>query len=338
MRLSRWFAAILWLGVLAGPGSLPAMADPFYVVVGAGGHRMLSQDGKSWENHAELGPAGHDQNDLNVVTSFKGMIVVGGGYFSGRIMATRDGKNWSDGVLPDGKLSKRRSSPVFGVEVLDETLYLVTLRGQVYATTDGENYEEVAFARMPTETHWIRQCVQGNGIIVGSGDYGPAIAFDPKTREIQVTQMDGQIEKLPGFKRVAFGHGLFVVGGQDGLLASSRDGKNWENNQVVPERGHVESVVWCGDHFLACTAAQQTLVSQDGINWIRREGRIPKRIVRANDWLYGWNRRTELSRSRDGVNWEPIPNERTFTALSVGYGELAGQGDPPILPVPRSKR
>ena len=31
--------------------------------------------------------------------------------------------------------------------------------------------------------HWIRGTAQGNGLILGSGDYGPVVAFDPKTNE-----------------------------------------------------------------------------------------------------------------------------------------------------------
>ena len=60
--------------------------------------------------------AKHDQNDLSVATGFKGMIVAGGGFSSGRIAITRDGERWSDGVLPD-------SSPLFGADVIGDTLY-----------------------------------------------------------------------------------------------------------------------------------------------------------------------------------------------------------------------
>jgi hypothetical protein len=293
---------------------------------------MLSHDGFNWEKHQELGPAGHDQNDMNVATCFQGIAIVGGGYYTGRIMATRDGQTWSDGELPRGTLSNRSSSPIFGLESIGDTLYLITLRGQVYATHDAKSYEEVAFAKMPTRRHWIRESVQGNGLVVASGDFGPALVFNPKTSEITVTQMAGQVEKLAGFKRVAFGNGVFVVGGQDGLIAMTRSGEEWHNNSVFPERGHVYSVVWTGDHFLASTTKHGAMVSQDGLSWKRKPQQVPRRIVRAGEWLFGWNRRTELSRSRNGVDWEQLPNEREYTVLSVGYGKITGQGDPPKLP------
>ena len=78
----------------AGPG------EEWFLAVGHGGHRMLSKDGKAWEKHFAWGQPKHDQNDLNVAAHFKGAFFAGGGYFSGRLTATRDGKAWSDGVIP----------------------------------------------------------------------------------------------------------------------------------------------------------------------------------------------------------------------------------------------
>lgn len=341
MRLVRLFTLVL----LSLAPTISSAGENFYIAVGAGGHRMFSRDGLAWENHFELGPAGHDQNDLNVVTSFKGTIVIGGGYSSGRLMATRDGKTWSDGVLPEGKISARRSSPIFGIEVIHDTLYLMTLHGQVYATSDMENYEEVAWVRMPQtfegerKPRWVRQAVQGNDLMLGSGDFGPALIFNSKfPSDAMYTQMAGQDDrKQPQYRRVAFGNGIFLVGGQNGLIARSRDGRIWENNVTVPERGDVYSVVWAGDHFLAQTQNLGALVSPDGANWTRQEAAVPRHIIRVHDLLFGWNRRTDFSRSRDGVTWERAKNDKNFTILSIGYGELAGAGDPPNLPGPPTR-
>ncbi|MFM8273425.1 MAG: hypothetical protein ACKODX_14015 [Gemmata sp.] len=307
------------------PGADPARAtNEWYLAVGHGGHRMLSRDGKTWEKHASWGEPKHDQNDLNVAAHFRGAFYAGGGYFSGRITATRDGERWSDGVLP-------ASSPVFGLEVLDGVLYAIDLRGAVFKTGDGEKWELVARAEMPSKTHWIRGTAQGNGLIVGSGDFGPVTVFDPKTGKIAVAQMAGQTDKNAGFHRVAFGNGVFVVGGQAGLLAVSRDGKEWANNVTVPERGDVQCVEFTGTEFLA-TLTKGALRSTDGKEWTKAEGSVPRQVRRVNGWLYGYGwPPSKVSRSRDGTRWEPVPNEKEWQAKSYAFGALSG-GEPPAVP------
>src|SRR5438270_448605 len=90
--------------------------ENFWLAVGHGGQRMLSADGKTWTQVGSWSKPGHNQDDLNVAASFQGTFYVGGGYFSGRLTATRDGKNWSDGVIPG-------SSPLFGLEVMGDSLF-----------------------------------------------------------------------------------------------------------------------------------------------------------------------------------------------------------------------
>ena len=178
---------------------LPSAAtadDNYWLAVGHGGQRMLSPDGKAWTQVGSWSKPGHNQDDLNVAAHFKGTFYVGGGYFSGRLTATRDGKTWSDGVIPG-------SSPIFGLEVMGDALYAMDLRGKVFKTVDGEKWELVATPKMPPPTdvmrklaqqrskdgkpvsdgqaqgHWIRGTAQGNRLILGSGDYVPVVAFDP---------------------------------------------------------------------------------------------------------------------------------------------------------------
>lgn len=308
-----------------GASAQPGGPAEYYLAVGPGGQRMLSRDGKTWEGHISWGEPAHDQNDLNVAAFFRGAAYVGGGYSIARMTATRDGKTWFDGVLPKG-------GPIFGLEVIDDTLYAVDLRGQVYRSRDGEAFESVGRAEMPTRTHWIRNSASGNGILLGSGDFGPALAYDPRANKITVTQMAGQVDKQPGLKRVAFGNGIFVVGGQDGLLATTRNGIEWKNNEAHPERGIISSVVWTGTEFLAVSSLKKCYVSPDGLEWIERALDAPRQIVRAGDRLFGWSWPPhKLRQSRDGKSWEPVPNEREFFVKHVAYGRLAG-GAPPHLP------
>lgn len=304
-----------------------AQADPasVFLAIGPGGHRMTSQDGLTWENHASWGKPGHDNNDLNVAVVFKGMAIVGGGYSQARLTATRDGRTWAEGALP-------RGGPIFGLEVVGEHLHVITLHGHVYKSADGEKYEWIGAANMPTKTHWIRNTVAGNGLIVGSGDYGPAMAFNSATKEITVTQMAGQKDKNAMWRRVAFGNGVFVVAGQDGLLASTKDGKTWQNNETHADRGDISSVVWTGTQFLASTS-KSALASKDGSRWEKLDAKLPRMLHPAGGFLYGWSGPgIKLQRSRDGQKWEEVPNPKEWHVKSIAHGQLAGKGESPQLP------
>jgi hypothetical protein len=299
-------------------------ADNWFLTVGHGGHRMLSRDGLKWELHQEWGTPGHDQNDLNVAVNFKGAFIAAGGYFSGRVTATRDGRAWSDGVIPG-------SSPIFGLEIFGDTLYAVDLRGKVFKTTDAETWQLVATPEMPTKTHWIRASTQGNGLIVSSGDFGPVTAFNPATGKLTVTQMAGQVDKQAGLRRVAFGNGIFVIGGQNGLLAVTKDGVNFQNNATNAARADIQCVLWTGKEFLATTQTG-AFRSADGLDWQVVSGTIPRQIRRVGGWLYGYSWPLhKTSRSTDGVTWEPVANEKEWQARYYAYGPLAG-GEPPKLP------
>ena len=64
-------------------------AENTWLAVGHGGQRMLSADGKAWSQVGSWSKPAHNQDDLNVAANFKGAFYVGGGYFSGRLTATR---------------------------------------------------------------------------------------------------------------------------------------------------------------------------------------------------------------------------------------------------------
>jgi hypothetical protein len=309
-------------GVAAEP---PKAAGEWFLAVGHGGHRMLSKDGKEWGKHASWGEPKHDQNDLNVAVAFKGAFFAGGGYFSGRLAGTRDGEKWSDGVIPG-------SSPIFGLDVFGDTLYAMDLRGKVFKSANGEAWKLVAKAEMPTATHWVRGTAQGNGIILGSGDFGPAVAYDPKTDAVTVTQMAGQADKNATWQRVAFGNGVFTVGGQAGLLAVTKNGKDWENNKTDADRGDVQCVEFTGKEFIAITT-KGALRSADGKKWEAAKAPPARQVRRVGEWLYtSTYAPSKLARSGDGgKTWETLPNEGGWHFKSFARGALAG-GPPPKAP------
>lgn len=343
-----------------------ARADEnFWLAVGHGGQRMLSTDGKAWTQVGSWSTPGHNQDDLNVAASFKGAFYVGGGYFSGRLTATRDGKNWSDGVIPG-------SSPLFGLDVMGDALFAMDLRGKIFKTTDGEKWDLVATPKMPPPTeimwaaarklaqdrgkdeksvtesqaqgHWIRGTAQGNGLIVGSGDYGPVVTFNPQTNEVTVTKMAGQDNKNPGPKRVAFGNGVFVVIGEKGLIARTKDGKTWENNRNRDDVGDAQCVEHNGKEFLlnstdAKSKTSKTMKSADGLVWETIDWPVPRQIRFINGVLYSSSYPpTKLARSLDGgKTWEPLANQEGWHFKAYAYGPLGGGPPPDVPPAPASK-
>lgn len=345
----RWFVAVIFATLVA---TVAVAEENYWLAVGHGGQRMLSTDGKTWTQVGSWSKPGHNQDDLNVAAHFKGAFYVGGGYFSGRLTATRDGKNWNDGVIPG-------SAPIFGLEVVDNALYAMDLRGKVFKTLDGEKWELVATPKMPPPTevmrklaqerskdgkpvsdaqaqgHWIRNTTQGNGLIVGSGDYGPVVAFNPKTNEAIVTKMAGQDTKNPGPKRVAFGNGVFVVVGEQGLIACTKDGKTWENNRTRDDVGDVQCVEFNGKEFLLThvdvkTKKSQVMKSADGLTWETIDWPVPRQVRLVHGVLYSSSYPpTKLARSLDGgKTWEPLANDEGWHFKAYAYGSLAG-GPPP---------
>ena len=95
--------------------------------------------------------------------------------------------------------------------------------------------------------------------------------------------------------------------------------------------------MWTGKEFLA-TTQKESFRSPNGLDWQLVGSPIPRQIRRVENWFYGYSWPPhKISRSRDGLQWEPVPNEREWQAKSFAYGPLAG-GEPPKLPAaPRPK-
>lgn len=130
-------------------------------------------------------------------------------------------------------------------------------------------------------------------------------------------------------QRVAFGNGVFVVGGQAGLLAVTKDGKTWTNNTTDPNRGDVQCVEFTRIDFLA-TTTKGTLRSADGKTWTEAKSPPARQVRRVGEWLYtSTYAPSKLARSGEGGNtWEVLPNAGGWHFKAFARGPLAG-GPPP---------
>jgi hypothetical protein len=92
-------------------------------------------------------------------------------------------------------------------------------------------------------------------------------------------------------------------------------------------------VVWAGNVFLASTEKSGTLASTDGISWKKHETLAPKALIRTGGWVYGWAwPPSKMKRSKDGMMWETVSNEKDYFVKEIAFGELAGTGSAPVLP------
>ena len=89
--------------------ALPACAEDgrgLFVAVGYGGRRMASRDGRTWENDTRWSDvAADDDNVLFNVAFGLGRFVAVGGAAKGRIVTTRDGKEWLELPAPRGRVA-----------------------------------------------------------------------------------------------------------------------------------------------------------------------------------------------------------------------------------------
>ena len=117
------------------------------------------------------------------------------------------------------------------------------------------------------------------------------------------------------------------------------DGSTWVHNEVHPERGDISSVVWTGNRFLASPTKGPGLESTDGLSWTAVAQKLPRKMVQVGQVLYGWSWPPhKILSSSDGRVWEPVPNEKEFHLKHVAHGLLDGEGEPPRIPAPRSRK
>lgn len=297
------------------------------VSVGGGGHRMSSTDGKTFGNHEQWGPCGHDANDLLHVTYGNGKFVAVGGWSKPRIVVSKDGKDWEE--VPESEFEKAKGA-AFRVLFADGSFHFLTLSGNMMRSEDGKEWQhigDVPLTKKP-DLERIRDLAYGNGTFVGVGDFGVvAVSKDMgKTWTASRAKHHGKERTWP---KVEFGAGRFVIAGVDGYTASSKDGETWEHETTHGGAfKKISEINWTGKEFYAYASAVKgaphRLISKDGIEWTSRLkwSGVPVSVWLFDGTYYGvqddfFKGNTKIYRSKDGEDWELSENEKGYSARCI---------------------
>lgn len=294
-----------------------ALAEParLFVAVGYGGRRISSPDGVTWENDQRWSNEAKDDDNvlLDVAYGLDRFIAVGEGARTGRIVVTRDGKDWKE--LPPVK--ERVGTIAFGKD-----RFVAGHGAELLWSTDGETFHAGEKLGIEGTVH-ARRSAFGDGeggamfVMIGDAD----LSAGGKRVGWRATTTDGetwssQAVDTPQARAIAYGSGHFVVVGPNGLLESSHDGQNWTRRETAPDEDF-QNVVWTGQRFLA--QGRKLWTSPDGLHWASEGSAPPCDVKWARERIGGigfaWGGNVFFS--ADLREWKrvTVPPGPSFTAV-----------------------
>ena len=311
------FRLLILIGALA----LPAGAEDargLFIAVGYGGRRISSRDGRTWENDARWSEvAADDDNVLFNVAFGLGRFIAVGGAAKGRIVTTRDGKEWRELPAPRGRVA----TIVFG-----RGRFIAGHDAELLWSADGEKFEPGEKLDWPGSVH-ARRAAWGDGeagprcVIIGDIDLWETrqrVSWRASTED--GTRYTSRALDTPPARDVAYGSGHWVVVGPDGLIESSHDGQTWTRREA--EVGEDFSrVVWTGARFLV-SGGKSAWASPDGVTWTKEPRAIPCSLAWAHEGVLalGFSWGGNIHATTDFAEWKklPLPPGPSFEALAFG--------------------
>lgn len=314
MRICIFLFALLF--------ALPAAAEDtkgVFVAVGYGGRRMSSRDGRTWENDTRWNDVAADDDNVlfNVAFGLGRFVAVGGGAVKGRIVTTRDGREWRE--LP--ALRGRVATIVFG-----GGRFIAAHDAELLWSVDGEKFETGEKHDWKGSVH-ARRAAWGDGeggsrcVIIGDidlADAGRRVSWRASTAD--GTRYTSRALDTPPARDLAYGSGHWVVVGPDGLIESSHDGQNWQRRTAEPGEDF-SRVVWTGKRFLV-SGGKAAWSSPDGLKWAKEPRAIPCSLAWARESMLGlgfsWG--GNIFATTDFAEWEklPLPPGPSFEAVAFG--------------------
>ncbi len=308
--------ALLFVALLPATGT---EESGLFVAVGYGGRRISSHDGFAWENDQRWSDVAADDDNVlfNVAFGAGKFVAVGGGAKIGRILTTRDGREWRE--LPPVK--GRVATIAFG-----NGRFIAGHDAQLLSSTDGETFTAGERLDWKGSVH-ARRSACGDSeagfrtVIIGDVDLWSEkkrVAWRGVTGD--GTRWEHTALKTPAARDVAYGSGHFVVVGPGGLVESSHDGENWQRREVgVAE--DFSRIVWTGQRFLI-SGGKVAWSSPDGLTWKPEPFRIPGSLAWAREGWFalGFSWGGNLHTSPDFSAWrkQPIPAGPSLQAVAFG--------------------
>jgi hypothetical protein len=279
------FQNLALASLLLGLASSELPAEPLWVAVGYGGRRMSSRDGQTWENDQRWSDESKDDDNVLFDVAFGRpapaktgrFVAVGGGAKIGHILWTEDGKSWTE--LPNHK--GRVATIAFGRD-----RFVAVHDAELLHSEDGEKFAAGQKLDWRGSVHARKSAFgdgEGGGMFVMIGDVD---LFDEPTRvSWRAATADGVTyakaeHHTPAARDIAFGAGLFVIVGPNGLIESSHDGFTW-TRRAADANEDFQDIVWTGTMFFA--RGKATWSSPDGVDWSSDTSvRTPGKIAWAN--------------------------------------------------------
>lgn len=287
---------------------------------------MSSHDGLHWENDQRWSDAAGDNDDalFNVAFGMGRFIAVGGSVKTGRILSTRDGKDWK--ALPEWR------GCVATVSFCDGR-FIAAHDAELLVSHDGEKFEAGEKLAWAGSVH-ARRSAFGDGeggprcVIIGDID----LASEDRRVSWRAATEDGKAytsAKLdtPAARDVSYGAGLFVVVGPDGLIEASHDGEAWERRETEPGEDF-SRIIWTGERFLV-SGGKNVWSSPDGLAWKKEAQRSPCDFAWAREgWLgLGFTWGGNIHVSKDLASWRKLdlPAGPSLEAVAYGIPGSAGR-------------
>ena len=139
---------------------------------------------------------------------------------------------------------------------------------------------------------------------------------------------------LPAFRCVQYGGGIFVAAGNEGIMYTSPDSKNWTKRNSGT-KWPLYDMVYENGMFIIVGKFGLIMSSTDGINWTVRNPDTPDQesltsiAYNGTDTFIaaGWWGR--IMKSSDGINWSDVNAglSRSISALCWGNGKFIAAAD-----------
>jgi hypothetical protein len=316
MRYSSLFLLVLVATILAEDQGAPSSG--LFVAVGYGGRRISSRDGLTWQNDQRWSDtAADDQNVLfDIAFGHDRFIAVGGGAKTGRVLSTRDGKEWTEVLSTNGRVA----TIAFG-----NGRFVAGHDAALLFSIDGTTFHQGEKLAIKGSVH-ARHSAFGDTeagkmfVIIGDVDLWPSrerVSWRGST--IDGEKWGNVATDTPASHDIAYGAGQFVVVGPQGLIETSHDGVTWQRRTVTAHEDFTR-IIWTGKRFLI-SSRTAFWTSTDGAAWVAEP---------SNEWDVVWAREGGMSlgfawggnvwRSPDLEHWQKVPLPAGPSLLAVAFG------------------